>query len=132
MSQASPLITKAEAAAYLRQSVRNFERHIQPVLLATKRMTQIGGRFYTTKEILDQWLAEQLCFTSAPVEATPTLMPPSVVTATVKRSRPKISARSDTPLSGRAAKKLAQLSKPPKGATPKSSEDEPSSLPSAS
>jgi hypothetical protein len=48
----SPLLSRAEAAAYLRRSVRSFERHVQPTLA----MVRIGKALFTTATALDEWL----------------------------------------------------------------------------
>lgn len=107
----SPLLTRAEAAAYLRVSLRTFERQVQPRL----SMVRIGGRFFTTTEDLDRWLAAQkLPSTSAPVTAGHGSTAESPGVATVKRS-------AFPSLSERARRNVELLKKPARASTPSSS-----------
>ena len=50
----SRLLTLAEAASYLRQSERNFRRHVAKSVYRVR----IGARFFYDKEDLDQWVEE--------------------------------------------------------------------------
>jgi hypothetical protein len=52
---ASPLITRAEAARYLRIGLRTFDTHMVGVLQGIR----VGRRIFYTREMLDAWLASQ-------------------------------------------------------------------------
>lgn len=113
----SPLLKRSEAAAFLRQSLSSFERHVQPELEASGRVIRIGHRLFVSREDLESWLAEQRHFASVPVTASLTSTRPSRASASANHSALPC-------LSDRAAKRLASLTKQVRSGTPRSSKDE--------
>lgn len=55
MSVETPYLTREEAAAYLRVSVKTLLRHVEPEL----PVLRVGARHLFTRGMLDQWLATQ-------------------------------------------------------------------------
>jgi Helix-turn-helix domain len=102
-ANASPLLTREEAARYLRIGVRTLARQkIEPI--------RIGGRVFFTKEILDAWLdtkKRRSISARKPVERSSTTAPPKAAAA---RS-PSVSR---TTLTEADLRNVALLSKPRK------------------
>lgn len=65
---ASPVLTRIEAAAYLRVSPRTFDADVRPVAPPVR----IGGRVLFRREDLDARLAEQVKAQEAPATSTAT------------------------------------------------------------
>lgn len=102
----SPLLTKAEAAAYLRLSMRSFEKNALPHLVRSGRCRLIGARRFFLREELDAWIDEQRPLVVERVGTSRGSAPSrhvSVPRGTV------------TPMSARAREHLARLTRPPRG-----------------
>ena len=112
----SPLLTRDEAASYLRRSLRTFERHVQPYV----RMIPIGKALFTTKEELDRWLASQM--ESARTASIPIVASRSSTRASPVRASAKALA-SPMILSPQAQQMSELLKKPPRKGTPSLSQD---------
>src|SRR5262245_15417825 len=82
----SPMLTRREAAAFCRVSLRTFERYVLPRIARVR----LGGRFFFMKGDLTRWLEQQKVGSSLATRATVSTVSASrtpVVASSSRRER---------------------------------------------